>query len=461
MVAACHDRVNEHDNKLTGVWSAGVSPAQWVSFEYDALGRRVKKTDWSLLTTGDPVRYYLSSGQNEVAEYNGQGQRVRYYVHGPTYIDERVVMHNDPVGGGAPTTGSDYIYLLKDLYTVAGLADERGWPVERYDYDAYGKVHMNRCAVLPRAADFDGDGDVDQNDLTVLLDAYGGSGQAPNGPRGWRADLDGDGDVDGSDYVLFADAYNGAGNPPRPPSPTVSVGSMGLTTSSMVVSRVGNPFFFTGRRLDVLDKQDAGTPHHFTDDYAGLQVYDYRARIMDPVLGRFSQRDPYGLGGRTPTDDEEIELDWVVTAEDTAAVELDDAISGEVNLVPQRERPKHLRNALIPRRLRDKDRCVLQYVTGMGLYEYAASNPVALTDPQGQNPLLQKLVEYALRYGRALATKAWGTCKNIRCTAGIHRPHHGKGWHIQVNCWLKGVKGSGKTIVSIPIPDWIIRKIGW
>jgi len=110
-------------------------------------------------------------GQNEVAEYNGIGQRVRYYVHGPTYIDERVVMHNDPAGGGASTTGSDYIYLLKDLYTVAGLADERGWPVARYDFDAYGKVHMNRCAVLPRAADFDGDGDVDQNDLTVFLDA--------------------------------------------------------------------------------------------------------------------------------------------------------------------------------------------------------------------------------------------------------------------------------------------------
>jgi len=49
--------------------------------------------------------------------------------------------------------------------------------------------------------------------------------------------------------------------------------------------------FFTGRRLDVLDKQDAGTPHHFTDDYAGLTLYDYRARTYDPALGRFGQRD--------------------------------------------------------------------------------------------------------------------------------------------------------------------------
>jgi len=189
------------------------------------------------------------------------------------------------------SSGQDEVgYLLKDRYTVAGLADERGWPVERYDYDAYGKVYMNRCAVLPWAADLDGDGDVDQNDLTVFLDAYGGSGQASNGPRGWRADLDGD--VDGSDYVLFADAYNGVGNPPRrPQSPAVSAGCV-LTTGPMVVSRVGNPFFFTGRRLDVMDKQTAGTPHHFTDDCAGLQLYDYRARTDEPVMGRFNQRDP-------------------------------------------------------------------------------------------------------------------------------------------------------------------------
>jgi len=193
----------------------------------------------------------------------------------------RVIMPDD-------VADEDYVYLLKDLYTVAGLADERGWPVERYDYDAYGQVQMSRCAILPYAADFDGDGDVDDDDLAILKQCYKGSGNEPNsyGGLGWIADLDGDGDVDGSDYVQFVYAYNGSGNPPRgAATPSVSLGSM-------VTSRVGNPYFFTGRRLDVLDISDNGTPHRFTDDVAGLAIHDFRARTMDPVLGRFLQHDP-------------------------------------------------------------------------------------------------------------------------------------------------------------------------
>ncbi|OGX08601.1 MAG: hypothetical protein A2Z88_01515 [Omnitrophica WOR_2 bacterium GWA2_47_8] len=43
------------------------------------------------------------------------------------------------------------------------------------------------------------------------------------------------------------------------------------------VSSVGNPFLFTGRRLD----SESG-------------IYYYRARMYDPVIGRFLQRDPIG-----------------------------------------------------------------------------------------------------------------------------------------------------------------------
>jgi hypothetical protein len=176
--------------------------------------------------------------------------RLRYFVHGPTYIDERVILHDD-------ATNKDYVYLLKDLYTVAGLADERGWPVEHYHYDAYGTVHMYRCAMLPYAAN-----------------------------------LAGDGDVDGSDYVLLANIYNGSGNSPRNPDPGTP--NPVLMTGAMVMSRVGNPYLFTARRLDIFDIHNAGTPQHFTDDYAGLTFYDFRARFQLPDLGCFGQRDPLG-----------------------------------------------------------------------------------------------------------------------------------------------------------------------
>jgi len=46
-------------------------------------------------------------------------------------------------------------------------------------------------------------------------------------------------------------------------------------------SNVGNPYFFTGRRLDLLD---AGA----------LPLMYYRARTYDPTTGRFLQRDPIG-----------------------------------------------------------------------------------------------------------------------------------------------------------------------
>jgi len=87
-----------------------------VTFQYDALGRRVIKVDESV--EPNVVTRSVYDGQNVVEEYRVGGPtptRLRYFVNGPTYIDERVILHD--VG-----SGKDYVYLLKDLYTVAGLA---------------------------------------------------------------------------------------------------------------------------------------------------------------------------------------------------------------------------------------------------------------------------------------------------------------------------------------------------
>jgi len=50
-------------------------------------------------------------------------------------------------------------------------------------------------------------------------------------------------------------------------------------------SPVGNPYYFTGRRLDLLPTASSPQP-------AAKQMYHYRAREYDPGNGRFMQRDP-------------------------------------------------------------------------------------------------------------------------------------------------------------------------
>lgn len=89
----------------------------------------------------------------------------------------------------AKLDGNENIYLAGEFYNVnSGVVD----------------IHVMRFAALaghaPGAGDLDGDGDVDQADLGILLANYGQSV-----PPGTSGDLDGDGDVDQSDLgVLLA-----------------------------------------------------------------------------------------------------------------------------------------------------------------------------------------------------------------------------------------------------------------
>ena len=61
------------------------------------------------------------------------------------------------------------------------------------------------------------------------------------------------------------------------------------SAQAVAESPVGNPYYFTGRRLDLLPTASSPQP-------AAKQLYHYRARAYDPGNGRFNQRDPYGIG---------------------------------------------------------------------------------------------------------------------------------------------------------------------
>ena len=262
------------------------------------------------------------------AETDDSDTLLRYYVHGPTYIDERVLMHD---AGSI----SDYFYLLQELYTVAGLADAEGNMVESYDYDGFGTVEV--YSALPISCDSDADGDCDLMDFgefqvcfdvtpvcewadvdtddDVDLDDYEVLWSCPSPPPAvlcGDSDYDGDGFVDGDDQEAFGSCYTGPGVPISPEDEErcgmfdldcdgdIDSGDFGIHVDLMLhpvgdtvyvcleqladdTSPLGNPYYFTGRRLDVIPVP--GDPR---------QIYYYRRRNYDPFHARFMQRDPLG-----------------------------------------------------------------------------------------------------------------------------------------------------------------------
>jgi len=69
-----------------------------------------------------------------LAEYDGAGELQHYFIYG-NYIDEPLVMHRE-------SDSEDFYYAHDHLYSTVALIDDNGSVVERYEYDAYGTVHI-------------------------------------------------------------------------------------------------------------------------------------------------------------------------------------------------------------------------------------------------------------------------------------------------------------------------------
>jgi len=175
------------------------------------------------------------SGDNVKAEYayDALGRRIRTIIRGVTtkyyYDGQRVILETDNAG----TEQRGFVYG-NYIDEVLCMIDYTANPDADY---YYGHDHLFSVCVL-----FDDSGAITEY---TQYDAYG---YARTG-IGWG--------VDETWFTSDDTVADGGG------------------------SNVGNPYFFTGRRLDLLD---AGA----------LPLMYYRARTYDPTTGRFLQRDPIG-----------------------------------------------------------------------------------------------------------------------------------------------------------------------
>ena len=86
--------------------------------------------------------------------------------------------------------------LFRNLYTVAGLANEAGQAVEVYDYDAFGRVNVYRADTV--SCDAEGDGDCDLEDFWAFQTCFDISPVC-----GW-ADVDTSGGAGLDDFAILS-----------------------------------------------------------------------------------------------------------------------------------------------------------------------------------------------------------------------------------------------------------------
>ncbi len=124
------------DNQLIGADTNGSPSSLEVTFEYDALGRRVARSH----SSGNVV--YVHAGQQVIADYARGAVTTSptyRYVYAD-YVDEPILRHTG-TASTLPTTGNNALYYHRNQqYSIVGLTNAAGTLVERYTYTAYGTL---------------------------------------------------------------------------------------------------------------------------------------------------------------------------------------------------------------------------------------------------------------------------------------------------------------------------------
>ena len=128
----------DYDNKLKSSDIDNNGSAD-VTFEYDALGRRVSRTE------GSTAVVYFQADQQTIADYprGGSASTATYRYVFASYIDEPVVRKT------TGTSGTVLYYHRNQQYSVYALTDSSGAVSERYAYTAYGQpTFLNASATV-------------------------------------------------------------------------------------------------------------------------------------------------------------------------------------------------------------------------------------------------------------------------------------------------------------------------
>jgi len=116
----------DFDIRLTGADTDG-NPGDDVLYEYDALGRRIRKNNGTTNTV------FVLAGWQVIAEYASGASPAspsEQYIYA-SYIDEPILKTG---------TGGSVYYSRNRQYSITCLTNSTGAPVEYYAYDSHGKL---------------------------------------------------------------------------------------------------------------------------------------------------------------------------------------------------------------------------------------------------------------------------------------------------------------------------------
>ena len=224
----------------------------------------------------DATYHYYLDGQSLVETRNGSDQVLKQHVWGLDYIDEliQVGLNIDPqnadTGLAAENICERFFWPLHNAnFNVMALVNAGGVMIERYEYTPYGgRTVFSHGWML---ADFNNDGVVGQGDVDLVLAHWGGTSDADQ-----VAEAGDNGLVGQYELALVLNNYGSAlPNDPQVHHPTAG-------------SFRGDP----DAGLYGVALNDIGHQGLMHDEEIG-KIYN-RARILDPRLGRFMQRDPLG-----------------------------------------------------------------------------------------------------------------------------------------------------------------------